>query len=597
MILLNNLSQLQQYNLAYKEQLYFQPILLPSDICLQGFLPKQIQNNYSIEVHLMSYDGDEFIADLTDSFKVLFAVSNANQNYFNIQLKDFDQIDKENIELFLLKVIVQNNGLLLYSKITEPYRKLKTSKMCYGVIDDFAMMIISKAGYIKINNETFQFGQGLQDSGFEIDYNEGNYYLYVDCLDIVQVGYCYKGEDVKINIPLIATEFLQENGCQLPLIKLSATYNCFDNVKNAYYGDPKTLLNYPGNDQTLIHQNSFYIQGQLQIQPAEIKRNITFLGKPQRTENIEKLSVFGLEVFPDWKMREIESVLSGRRIFVDGIEYIYRGTKSFTRDEIQGSNSWIFKTELENPPKVNDFTCIEDCITNCYYFVITSGTKDQDYYREDKSKIGDTYQELIDYFNSLNDIISVTDVDTSTIGCHIVAAIKIDSFGYVPSFIYYKMPINEYRIFVKFDDCQNPIKLCEGLTNCGELPKEIFSTFTSYDGCAEIPREITSTMENLKTYEPFRYKELHEMWNDVNSYDFRRYQDNKVELYFQAIGPDDTYDLIDEYVMMLDTLGVPTHDVYESHENVSIYIDTAGKVFVTGNTTNNLLTIKITYNI
>lgn len=597
MILLNNLSQLQQYNLAYKEALYFQPIVIPSDISLQGLLPKQVHNNYSIEIHLMSWDGDQFIADISNSFKVLFAISNNNQNYFNIQLKHFEDFEKYDTELFILKIIVRNNGLLLFSKITEPYRKLKTSKMCYAVIDDFAMMIISKAGYIKINNETFQFGQGLQDSGFEIDYNEGNYYLYVDCLDLVQVGYCYKGEDVKIDVPLIATDFLQENGCQLPLIKLSATYNCFDNVKNAYYGDPKTLLNYPGNDQTLIHQNSFYIQGQLQLQPAEIKRNITFLGKPQRTENIEKLSVFGLEVFPDWKMREIESVLSGRRIFVDGIEYIYRGAKSFTRDEIQGSNSWIFKTELENAPKVNDFTCIEDCITNCYYFVITSGTKDQDYYREDKSKIGDTYQELIDYFNSLNDIISVTDVDTSTIGCHIIAAIKIDSFGYVPSFIYYKMPINEYRIFVKFDDCQNPIKLCEGLTNCGELPKEIFSTFTSYEGCAETPREITSTMENLRTYEPFRYTQLSEKWNDVNSYDFKRFSDNKVELYFQAMGPDDTYDLIDEYIMILDVLGIPTHDVYQSYEDISVHIDTAGKVFVTGNTTNSLLTIKITYNI
>ncbi len=597
MILVNNLSQLQQYNLAYKQDLYFQPIVLPADISLQGFLPKQIQNNYSIEVQLTSYDGDEYIADITGSFKVLFAVSSNNQNYFNIQLKEFPSIF-DDVELFTLKIIVRNAGFLLFSKITEPYRKLKTSKMCYAVIDDFAMMIISKAGYIKINNETFQFGQGLQDSGFEIDYNEGNYYLYVDCLDTVQVGYCYKGDDVKIDISLIATEFLQENGCQLPLIKLSATYNCFDNVKGAYYGDPKTLLNYSGNDQTLIHQNSFYISGQLQLQPAEIKRNITFLGKPQRVENIEKVSVFGLEIFPDWKMREIESILSGRRIFVDGIEYIHRGAKAFTRDEVQGSNSWIFKTEFENAPKINDFTCIEDCITNCYYFVITSGTKDQDYYREDKSKIGDTYQELFDYFNSLNDVISVTDINVATVGCHVTAVLKIDSFGYVPSFIYYKMPLNEYRIFVKFDDCQNPIKLCEGMTNCGILPSGIFSEFTSYVGCREMPSEITSQMESSRTYQPFRYSEVSRNWK-VNDYDFKRYNDKKVELYFQAIGSgiNDTIDLIDERIMKLDVLGIPTTDVSESFENVSIYIDTEGWVFVTGNTTNNLLTVNITYNI
>lgn len=596
MILVNNLSQLQQYNLAYKEDLYFQPVVLPADICLQGFLPKQVQNDYSIEILLVSYDGDEFIADITDSFRVLFAVSIYNQNYFNIQLKEFPEIFGE-VELFTLKIIVRNAGMLLFSKITEPYRRLRTSKLCYAVIDDFAMMIISKAGYIKINNESFQFGQGLQDAGFEIDYNEGNYIIYVHCRDAVQIGYCYKGDNVKIEIPLVATEFLQEDGCHLPMVKLSATYNCFDNIKGAYYGDPKTLLKYQGNDQTLIYQNSFYIPGQLKLQPAEIKRNITFLGKPQRVENVEKFSLSGLQIFPDWKMREIESVLSGRRIFVDGIEYVYRGAKAFSRDEMQGTNSWIFKTELENTPKINDFTCIEDCITNCYYFIITSGEKNQDYYREDKTKIGDTYQELIDYFKSLNDVISVTDINTATVGCHVTAVLKIDSFGYVPSFIYYKMPLNEYKIFVKFDDCKNPVKLCEGMTNCGVLPSEISSAFTNYVGCAEIPREIIGSMDTARTYQSFRYIQLLDNWKAIE-YDFRRYSDDTVELYFKASsGLTDVDDLINEPIIKLDTLGVPKIDVYDNFENVSILIDTRGWVYVTGNTTNNLLTLKLTYNI
>lgn len=595
MILINNLSQLQQYNLAYKQNLYFQPIVLPADISLHGFLPKQIQNDYSIEVQLTSYDGDEFIADITNSFKVLFAVSSNNQNYFNVQLREFPAIF-DDIELFTLKIIIRNGGIILFSKITEPYRKLKSSKMCYVVIDDFAMMIISKAGYIKINNDTFQFGQGLQDSGFQIDYNEGYYYLYVDCLDTVSLGYCYKGEDVMMELELIPTEFLQENGCQLPLVKLTANYNCFDNVKGAYYGDPKTLLNYPSNDQTLIHQNSFYISGQIQILPAEIKRNITFLGKPQRAENIEKLSVFGLEVFPDWKMREIESVLSGRRIFVDGIEYIYRGAKAFTRDEIQGSNSWIFKTELENAPKVNDFTCIEDCITNCYYFVITSGDKDQDYYKEDKSKIGDTYQELVDYFSSLNDVISVTDINVATVGCHVTAVLKIDSFGYVPNYIFYKMPLNEYRIFVKFDNCDNPVKLCEGMTNCALLPSEISSTNSIFKGCTTVPSQLTSSYEDVDRYTPFGIYKIYNEWI-IDSSDLREYSDRiSINITAHRRGTNDNTDLMDEAVFHLENNGIPSNDVLDSYEDVSIYINTSGAVFVTGNTTNDLLTIKLTYN-
>ncbi|MFC7347303.1 hypothetical protein ACFQO9_11300 [Chryseobacterium zhengzhouense] len=596
MILLNNLSQLQQYNLAYKEDLYFQPIVLPTDVSLQGFLPKQSQNNYNIEIHLMSWDGDQFISDITHSCKVLFGISNNNQNYFNVQLKNFEDFEKYDVELFILKIIIKNNNAHLFSKLTEPYRRLKTSQICYSVIDDNSMILISKTGYIKINNQVFQFGQGLQDAGFDIDYNEGNYYIYVDCQDSVQANYTLNGEDISLEFDIVPTQYLRYDGCQLPLIKISATYNCFDNVKNAYYGTPKSFLNYSQNDQNLVHQNSFYIAGQLQLQPAEIKRNITFLGKPQRVENIEKLSIIGLEVFPDWKMREIESALSGRRLFIDGVEYIYRGAKAFTRDEVQGSNSWILKTEIENAPKVNDFTCIEDCITNCYYFVIPNGNKNQDYYREDKTKIGDTYQELIEYFSSLNDVISVTDVDVSTVGCYVSAVIKIDSFGYVPSFIYYKMPLNEYRIFSKYDDCTTPVKLCEGASGCTIMASAISSSLVTFEGCM-YPTEITSYTEIPRKYEPFRYVYLGEEWNDVNSYDFKRYNDNTVDIYFQAVGPDGLTDLIENHVLTLDTPGIPSVEINDSYENISIFINTIGQLFVTGNTTNNMLTIKLTYNI
>lgn len=594
MILVNAVSQLQQYNLKYRENLYFEPVVQATDVFFQGYLPKQLQNEYSFEAHLMSYQGDEFIADISSDFEVVFGVSIFNKNYFNLRLKKFAPIFDDH-KYFTIKIIVRNAGFLVFSRITEPYQRFLTDTQCYAVIDDFAMMIINKAGFIKINNSVFQFGQGLQDAGFDIDYIDGNYYLYVDCEDKVQIGYCYKGEDHLIDVPLTATVFIVD-GCQLPHVRLEATYNCEDDVTGNYYGDPKTLLNYPNNTPTLKYRKTIYIPGEVTLSPTEIKKTVTFLGKPQRVEYVRKFDFIGLNVFPDWKMLEIEAIFSGRRFYINGIEYVYRGGKIFLKDDIPGTGSWKLKTELEDFPKVNDFSCIEDCSTYCYYFVIPSGDRDQTYYGEDLQVIAYTYQELLDYFSNLNDVLSVTDFDINQLPCDITAVIKIDSFGTVPSFIFYKLPLNDFRIFAKYDDCTTPVKLCEGISGC-KKPNTISSSFSAYDGCAQKPSKITSTTDSPTDYIDFGYDLLYGDWSVV-SYTFKKYP-TYVELNFVAENPNitDADVLNDEKILKIENIGLPPNYTYENYGNANYMIDVNGDILASGSTTNNKLTLSTTYNI
>ncbi|ROI05457.1 hypothetical protein EGI16_03460 [Chryseobacterium sp. G0240] len=594
MILVNTVSQLQQNNLKYRENLYFEPIVKASDIFFQGFLPKQLQNNYSLEVHLMSYQGDEFIADITNDFEAVFAVSIYNKNYFTLRLKQFSPIF-EGHRYFCFKIIVRNAGFIIFTRITEPYQRFLTGTTCYAVIDDFAMMIVNKAGYIKINNSVFQFGQGLHEAGYELDYIDGNYYLYVDCNDIIQIGYCYRGEDYLIDVPLTATTFIVD-GCQLPHIRLEATYNCEDSVTGDYYGDPKTLLNYSQNNPSLRFRKTIYIPGEITVSPTEIKKNVSFLGKPQRSEYVRKFELTGLDVFPEWKMLEIEAMFSGRRIFINGIEYVYRGGKIFIKDDIPGTGSWKLKAELEDFPKVNDFSCIDDCSTFCYFFVIPAGDKDQTYYGEERQPIAYTYQGLIDYFTGLSDTVSVTDFDTDILWCDVTAIIKIDTFGTVPSFIYYKLPLEEYRIFAKYDDCANPVKLCEGMSGC-KRPSNVSSIFSEYIGCAPAPSKITSRTEKLGDYLEFGYEQVYNEWTII-SYSFRKYT-TFIEIKFvvENINISDSTTLTNEPILKLETIGVPNNYVYENYGNAQFEINPNGDISASGNTTNNKLELTTIYNI
>lgn len=596
MILVNSVSELQQYNLGQREDLYFEPIVLATDIFFQGYLPKQVQNLYSFEAHLMSYQGDEFIADITADFDALFAVSIYGKNYFNLRLKHFSpQFDGHS--LFLIKITVKNAGFTVFSKLTEPYQRLDTENRCYAVIDDFAMMIINKAGWIKVNNVQFANGQGLQESGYDLDYIDGNYYLYVPCNDVVQIGYCYKDEDVIVNVPLTTTVTVKD-GCQAPHVRLESTYNCEDDITGYYYGDPKSLLGYNANMPTLRYRKTIYIPGEVEMVPTEIKKSVNFFGKPQRVEYVRKYALNGLHVFPKWKALEIEAMFSGRRIFINGLEYIFKGGTIFEKDSVMLSNSWKLKTQLEDFPKVNDFSCLDDCSDFCYYFVIPGGTKDQLYYGEEKQIIAHTYQELIDYFTSMLDVTSVADFKTNTLSCEPAAVLKIDTFGTVPSFIYYGLPLPEYKVFAKYDDCSNPVRICEGISGCSK-PNNITFETVDYVSCAQTPSNVTYLIENI-TDEAWIRQELAEIgegWTSESVFLYKKAASAKIG--FTLVSPYTDADLLtDLIVCVLPPSCYPETAFYQDVENAVLYFDTNGWVTMTGYSTNQKIILPETiYNI
>ncbi|WP_312208287.1 hypothetical protein [Empedobacter sp.] len=522
MIFVDTLSQLQINNLCGFEKPYSQPVIVASDINLQGRLPEQTWNDYTIEIKLYNCNGETFIKDVTDQFRIQFAKSIYKFRYFNLQLREWG--NNFPTDCFTFKVEIKNNGQTIFNKITETYRRLHPNKRCYVEFEEIEWDNFSLGkSFIKLNSNLIIQNPSELPNHFESIYQQGTnkWQLYFDCSQISKIEILRStalafplagvlgGGTTKV-LPIYAVYAVDENGCKLPISRLESTYECLDNITGLYYGDPKELLNYLGNDPDLKYSNSQWIESEIKKQPVDFQKEVSFLGRTQRVDYTSIFKFTGLIVFPQWKSDEIETVFSGKNVYLDSVEYVHKKGAIFKNDTIRNTCSWILDTVLEKKVIVNEFSCQEECSMLCYYFSIFGGTKDQAYYDENGKLIGFLYQDLLNYFNSLSGVISVEDFDVTKIECTPIAVIKIDTYGIVPSYIHYWEYSPTNRIYNRRDDCVSPNNLCDGIEGICTPPNTITSKCIIFESCFK-PLGITSrcldpliTKGNITLYDTWK---------------------------------------------------------------------------------------------
>ncbi|MEG0187960.1 hypothetical protein [Algoriella sp.] len=503
MIFVDTLSQLQLNNLCGFEKPYSEPVIVASDINLQGQLPEQTWNDYTIEIKLYNCNGEVFIKDITHQFRIQFAKSIYNFRYFNLQLREW--ANEFPIDCFTFQIEIKNSGQTVFNKITETYRRLHPNRRCYVEFEESEWNEFSLGkSFIKLNGLDYVRNPTELPNHFESIYQQGTkkWQLYFDCNQIFSVEIARSmalafplagvlgGGATKI-LPIYAIYAVDETGCKLPMLRLESVYECLDNVTGLYYGDPKELLNFQGNDPDLKYSNTQWIESEIVKQPVEFEKEVSFLGRTQRVDYTSVYKFTGLIEFPQWKSDEIEFIFSGKRIYVDSNEYIHKKGSIFKKDTIRNTCSWLLDTNLEKKVIVNDFSCQEDCTMLCYYYAIFGGTKDQAYYDENGKLIGFLFQDLMNYFNSLSDIISVEEFDVTKIECTPISVIKIDTYGTVPSFIHYWEFTPPNRIYVRRDDCVKPNNLCDGIEGMCVVPNGITGYCYEVESCFK-PTQITS---------------------------------------------------------------------------------------------------------
>lgn len=595
MIFVDTLAQLQINNLCHFEKPYLQPVIMPSDINLQGRLPEQLYESYQINIGLYNCKGNIYLGDVTRHFRILFAKSIYNFKYFNLQLKEWGEEFSQ--DCFLFKVEIRNMGHIIFNKITEPYSRKHPNKRCYVEIEEDQWNYFTvKASHLVFNDEIHVYDLYDLPNDIEIKYQQGTkkWQLYFDCTRIKTVK-IFRAKPIAfslssvigggsyINLPIYAIYAVDDLGCRIPFTRLESTYECLDNVTGIYYGDPRQLLFYQGNDPDLKYSNSQWIESELIKQPTEFKKEVSFLGRTQRVEYNTLFKYTGLIPFPIWKMEEMEATFSGKNIYIDSQEYIHKKGAIFKKDTIRNTCSWLFECDVEKKVVVNEFSCIEECITKCYYFVIYGGEKDQAYYEETGKLIGFTFNELLDYFKKLTGIIEVEEVDISKLDCSPIAVIKINTYGTVPSFIYYWEFTPTNRIYVKRDSCTNPTILCEGIEGLCSVPSKITSTFIfNLNGCST-PTNITSTFEEDK-YDMGVITPIDD-WELLGGFDIKYNPKTdivfmKFEIENKTITETD-FEMTNMLIGKCDTNTKPTNSQVLQYEDISIIINENGEIYIT----------------
>jgi len=290
---------------------------------------------------------------------------------------------------------------------------------------------------------------------------------------------------------------------------------CYD-MEGNYYGDARDIIKKVG---TTKFTSRTIIRGKLKRSATDIKRTISEYGcRSIRTDFARLYALQGYDVYPEWKMNEIENIFASQQIKVGGETFYFRGGSIFTEEKIKCSCGFLLNAKLEDCSITREYGCEVDCTFSCTYYVITSQYKDQMYYDDKGDLIAVTFYDLLSYFHGLADVNSAVEVPLTGLECQVLGVIKVDTNGILPSFLYYNEVANSKKIFAQlgdcssFDVCANQPEKCVTGEFTGEFINECITpdiaggfdggantcTIEAFEDWSIIDEDITTTANNIQ---------------------------------------------------------------------------------------------------
>lgn len=231
--------------------------------------------------------------------------------------------------------------------------------------------------------------------------------------------------------PIEATD-----ACGNKIIRLISSFSCFDNFGNVPYTEGQ------------YKSSSF--KGRFVQRPAELTREISYNCNPQRSERAKTWALEGFEWFPAWKMSEIQDQLLAEFIYVDDGTTVrqmqFVGGTVFSKP----SNCLeVFKLRatLQECTVRQTFGCAIPCAELTSYFVIPQQYNSGAFYSDNGALIANTYDELLQWFNSQDGVTNVEDVDTSGLDCEVFGIAGVQGTALLPTSVYYDLVTQRNRVF------------------------------------------------------------------------------------------------------------------------------------------------------
>lgn len=450
-----NLNQLQFYTATGGTSCFCTDLVYASDMILQAILTGGA-NPYTVTLYTYSADGVTQYENVTSYFDVYTAKDTINRDYFNARLKQFSP-SMCTYKCFIIRAVVTSGGRTIFDKYTERY--------CQNECCDIARNVT----YLQAGVETATTGD-LQPS------------------------------------PVQPT-----GACGRPLIRIISTFDCIDNFTGQFFGEPVIL--YSGTASfTYTVINS--IQGRIVRRPRDIKREISYNCRLQRTESAPTFLLEGYEDFPAWKMYEIEAQLHANHIWVDDYtsnpipEYIFNGGTPFRKVDGANSCTEVFKLEttLNGCIQRQIYGCNETCESNSMGFlIIPAAYQEGNFYDDNGLLIAGTFDStgtspyvvgLLEWLRGQDGITNVEELDITGYDCepYTFAIVQIEGNGLIPASVYFDAAVPANRIFTVITN--STADLCDYI---GETPcaKPVNSTPVIIDITCATPTNDLVIIEDV----------------------------------------------------------------------------------------------------
>lgn len=463
-----NLSELQFYNpLPGGLPCYCENLVYSSDLMLQGILVGGAPA-YTVTLYTYTPDGLTQLENSTSSFQIYTAKDTINRDFFNARLQQFTTVMCNN-KCFIIRAVVTSGGLTIFDKFTERY--------CVS-----------------------------------------------NCCDIARgVTYSQDGIVTTTDDSLPSNPVRPTTECGKALIRIISTFDCIDNFTGNFFGTPVVVYSGTANWSFTVITSC---TGRIVRRPRDIRREISYNCRLQRTETEAVWLLESYDFFPSWKMYEIEGQLCSNNIWVDDYlsstipEYVFKGGTPFKK--VPGANSCteVFKLEttLNSCVQRQIYGCNEACeSTSTGYLIIPGAYQEGNFYSEAGLLIASTIDGagtspyvvgLLEWLMSQNGITSATELDISGYECepYTYAIIEIEGSP-IPNSIYYDSPIPANQIFPIITNSTS--ELCDyiGAIPCAKPVND--DVIVESIGCATpvndtvIIEEITTETLTITDYAPW----------------------------------------------------------------------------------------------
>lgn len=276
--------------------------------------------------------------------------------------------------------------------------------------------------------------------------------------------------------------------CGKPVIKIEAQSECLDKIGGNYYGVPGRVIQGSEGVTPFAFRKVTNIRGFVKDTPRTIERFVSQNCRTQLVRSSEITEIQGGDMYPAWKMREIEEMFHQKQIIIDGQEVVWRGGELFTR---LGSclNYFRFIASVEECTKQQIYGCSSECSENTMYFIIPDRIVTQTFFNESGLAVANTYQSLLDYYRAQSGIIEVEDIPGDLqIRCDYFKVFKVRGTGYIPSVFYFDEYSNSNKVIGMFLDSEDPDYnlLCRGIDNQACARVQILPITITEIACLEL---------------------------------------------------------------------------------------------------------------